>query len=80
MTMPHERTRALRFAGETLRDLLTNPDVPASVKQEARVTLRHYPSARDLKDMVRDLHELTLSQCAQSGPGIHWLAPEEPPK
>jgi hypothetical protein len=80
MTMPHERARALRFAGETLRDLLTNPDVPASVKQEARVTLRHYPSARDLKDMVQDVHELILNQSGQFGPGIHWLAPEEAPK
>jgi hypothetical protein len=72
MTMPDERARALRFAGEVLRDLMTNPDVLASVKQEARATLRHYPSARDLKDMARDVHDLT-----RSGPGIHWLAPEE---
>jgi hypothetical protein len=80
MTMPDERARALRFAGEVLQGLLTNPDVPASVKQEAQVTLRHYPSARDLKDMVQDVHELTLNQSGQSGPGIHWLAPEEAPK
>jgi hypothetical protein len=80
MTMPDERARALRFAGEVLRDLLTNPDVPASVKQEARVTLRHYPSARDLKDMVQDVHELILNQSGQFGPGIHWLAPEEASK
>ena len=79
MTMPDERTRALRFAGEVLRDLMTNPDVPASVKQEARGTLRH-PSARDIRDMAQDVHELTLNQCAQSGPSIHWLAPEEQPK
>jgi hypothetical protein len=72
MTMPDERTRALRFAGEVLRDLMMNPDVPASVKHEARVTLRHYPSARDLSDMARDVNELT-----RGGPGIHWLAPEE---
>ena len=80
MTMPDERARALRFAGEVLQGLLTNPDVPASVKQEARVTLRHYPSARDLKDMVQDVHDLTLNQSGQFGPGIHWLAPEEAPK
>jgi Tfp pilus assembly protein PilO len=77
MTMPDERARALRFAGEVLQGLLTNPDVPASVKQEARVTLRHYPSARDLKDMVQDVHHITLNQ---PGLGIYWLAPEEAPK
>lgn len=79
MTMPDERARALRFAGETLRDLLTNPDVPASVKQEARVTLRHYPTPLDLKNMVRDVHELTR---IRSGTGLqmHWLAPEEDQK
>lgn len=76
MTMPHERARALRFAGETLRDLLTHPDVPASVKQEARVTLRHYPTPLDLQNMVRDVHELTrirAATCLQ----MHWLEPEE---
>ena len=76
MTMPHERARALRFAGETLRDLLTNPDVPASVKQEARVTLRHYPTPLDLQNMVRDVHELTRI-CAATGLQMHWLEPEE---
>jgi len=80
MTMPDERARALRFAGEVLRDLMTNPDVPALVKQEARATLRHYPSARDLKDMVRDVHHLTLNQPGQSGLGTYWLAPEEDPQ
>lgn len=79
MTMPHERARALRFAGETLRDLLTNPDVPASVKHEARVTLRHYPTPLDLKDMVRDVHELTRIR-AETDLQMHWLAPEEDPK
>lgn len=76
MTMPHERARALRFADETLRDLLTHPDVPASVKQEARVTLRHYPTPLDLQDMVRDVHELTRIRAA-TGLHMHWLEPEE---
>jgi Tfp pilus assembly protein PilO len=77
MTMPDERARALKFAGEMLLDLMTNPEVPASVKHEARATLRHYPSARELKDMVRDVHHLTLNS---PRPTIHWLAPEEDAK
>ena len=76
MTMPNERARALRFAGETLRDLLKNPDVPDSVKHEARVTLRHYPTPRDLKDMVKDVYELTRMRPA-SDMYMHWLEPEE---
>jgi hypothetical protein len=48
MTMPCERTRALRFAGELLRELLTRDDVPADIKYQARVTLRHYPSAAEI--------------------------------
>jgi Tfp pilus assembly protein PilO len=77
MTMPDERARALKFAGELLYDLMDNPDVPASVKHEAWATLRHYPSARELKDMVRDVHHLTLNSPKLT---MHWLAPEEDPK
>ncbi len=73
MTMPHERARALRFAGEMLRELQRNPDIPESIRQEARVTLRHYPGALELKSMIEDVDRLT-----GSWDGIHWLEPEEP--
>lgn len=36
MTMPDERARALRFAGEMLRELQHNPDVPEAIRREAR--------------------------------------------
>lgn len=72
MTMPDERARALRFARELLRELLTHPDVPESIKLEARATLRYYPTPKDLKLMVSAVDHLT-----RSGPGIHWLQPEE---
>ena len=73
MTMPDERARALRFAGELLRELLTHPDVHESIKQEARSTLRHYPTPGDLKLMVSAVDHLS-----SSGRGIRWLKPEEP--
>lgn len=73
MTMPHERARALRFAGEMLRELQRNPDVPESIRQEARATLRHYPTPLDLKSMIEDVDRLT-----GSWDGIHWLEPEVP--
>jgi len=73
MTMPHERARALRFAGEMLRELQRNPDVPESIRQEARATLRHYPTPLDLKSMIEDVDRLT-----GAWDGIHWLEPEVP--
>jgi hypothetical protein len=73
MTMPDERARALRFAGEMLREIQRNPDVPEAIRREARVTLRHYPSVLDLKSMIEDVDRLT-----RSSDGIHWLEPEKP--
>lgn len=72
MTMPDERARALRFAGEVLRELLTREDIPPDMKQQARVTLRHYPTEQQLQWMVRDLaHAPGLS-------GHYWLGVEMP--
>lgn len=54
MTMPDERMRALRFAGEVLQEMLTRDDVPADLKQQARVTLRHYPTGQQLHGFRHD--------------------------
>lgn len=47
MTMPDERARALRFAGEILREMRSRLDVPDDLRQQARFILRHYPEPRD---------------------------------
>lgn len=73
MTMPDERSRALRFAGEVLREMLSRDDVPADLKLQARSTLRHYPTEQQLKWMVRDL------SMAPGRSGQYWFAEEEPP-
>ncbi|GAB3647834.1 BPSL0761 family protein [Ramlibacter alkalitolerans] len=57
MTMPHERTRALVFTREFLRDLQdpsATPDVTLSIRQRARALARHYPTlaAIDLAHMA----------------------------
>lgn len=57
--MPDERACALSFAGEMLRELQRIPDVPESIRHEARVTLRHYPTAHDLKSMIEAVDRLT---------------------
>jgi hypothetical protein len=72
--MPDERARALRFAGEVLRELLTRDDVPKDLKQQARVTLRHYPVPTDLLRMIRDVDQMPRGFLDQ-----HWLAPETEP-
>lgn len=52
MTLPHERKRAVEEVREFLCRLTrpsASPRVPAWVRQEARLLLRHYPLACDLK-------------------------------
>jgi hypothetical protein len=72
MTMPDERARALRFAGEVLREMLTREDIPPDMKQQARVTLRHYPTEQQLQWMVKDLAN------TPGRSGQYWLAEELP--
>lgn len=46
MTMPDERTRAIRYAHNFLRDLLykdVTPRVPKEIRERARSILKHYP-------------------------------------
>ncbi|RPR66101.1 hypothetical protein IPC1040_32540 [Pseudomonas aeruginosa] len=45
MTRPHERTRSLVQTEEFLRELAKNPELPESIRGEARRLLRHYPDA-----------------------------------
>jgi hypothetical protein len=49
--MPDERTRAILQTKDFLVDLLSaeqTPDVPDSVRREARRLLRHYPGLSEL--------------------------------
>ena len=51
MTMPHERTYALLYAGEMLADLLDTsktPGVPEEIRERALWVLRHYPSPMEI--------------------------------
>jgi len=71
MTMPDERARALRFAGEILREMRYRKDVPEDLKQQARLTLRHYPAPADLMQIIQDVDRMPREFLDQ-----HWLAPE----
>jgi hypothetical protein len=71
MTMPDERARALRFAGEILREMRSRPDVPDDLRQQAQFILRHYPAPPDLERMIHDVDRMPREFLDQ-----HWLAPE----
>lgn len=45
MTLPLERSRALRIAAEVLGEVALRPDVPEDLRRSAQFALRHYPSA-----------------------------------
>ncbi len=55
MTTPVERTRALRIAGQVLRESLAREDVPDDFKKQIKWVLRHYPTEQQLTWMVDDL-------------------------
>ena len=65
MTLPAERTRALRWAWELLCEVQRSPLVPEELRRQARTILRHYPDARELQ------------HAARYDPLVDWLGPEE---
>lgn len=68
MTTPDERTRALRTAGELLRDLKGREDVPKDLRVRARGVLRHYPEEWQLQMMAEEWQRF--------GTATFGLAPE----
>ena len=49
MTMLDERARALRWAGEFLREVRACEQIPKDLREQARRILRHYPSAQEIE-------------------------------
>jgi hypothetical protein len=55
MTLPDERSRAVRSARKFLRDLLDpklTPKVPRAIRDRAARVLRHFPSDLDINRAV----------------------------
>ncbi len=68
MTVPNERTRAVLYTKDFLRDLLDpkkTPRVPKEIRQRAYRCLRHYPAWFD------------FLEASKLVPGV-WGKPEEP--
>lgn len=70
MTMPSERTRALRWAGEFLLKVQKGDEFSAELKREVKFILRHYPEDWDIK------HQAKLNAGLASQLGHQWLGPE----
>ena len=75
MTMPHERTRALRWAGEFLREVMESPECPTELRQQAKAILRQYPEPHSIAHEARYSHEAHYSCTARAG--TPWLGPED---
>lgn len=70
MTMPDERARALRWAGEFLREVQVCEQIPKDLREQASRILRHYPSGREIQ------REATYGR--ESGTErLPWIGPEE---
>lgn len=68
MTMPHERTRALRQAGDLLRELQQRQDMPQDIRNRLQGVLRHYPEDWQLHFMAEEWQ--------RTGDSTFGLAPE----
>jgi len=55
MTMPHERTRALRWSWDLLQSLASaDSELTPELRAKAAQLLAHHPSAKDLHEWGRD--------------------------
>ena len=71
MTMPDERTRALRWAGEFLLKVQRGDEFSDAIKHEAKVILRHYP--RDFEIKLQAKFDAKRSKTVID----QWLGPEK---
>lgn len=76
MTMPSERTRALRWAGEFL-DELVGVDMPEHIKRQTPYILRHYACASSIANEAK-FQSLFADHPKRGQWHEPWLRPEEP--
>ncbi len=48
MTVPHERSLAMKSAGDFIRKMRNSAEVPAELRDEAAAILRHYPNSHQI--------------------------------
>lgn len=67
MTMPHERTRALRWVGEFLRECRER-DLPEDLARQIDAILENYPSTEAIEYAAENGNKMSFSR---------WLLPED---
>lgn len=72
MTTPSERTRALRWAGEFLREVGSSDGFSEDIKHKVNVILRHYPMQTQLEAWVVSESDKARTHTF----GAQWLGPE----
>lgn len=68
MTMPYERTRALRFGWEFLLEMRDSDCLTDEQRANVEEILRHYPSGAEIKQWARE--------CGQSEGHSRFLGPD----
>lgn len=81
MTMPSERARALRWAGEFLEKLnrIDGVDRPDEIKREISTILRHYPSASSIANEAK-FQSFAAAHPDKGSRHQPWLGPEQHPE
>ncbi len=69
MTMPHERSLSMKFAGEFLRKMRHSAVLPAEWREEAAAILRHYPNSHQI-DLLTAFAETAIAMPGQAVAGI----------
>ena len=79
MTLPYERARALRWAGEFLEKLnrIDGLSLPEDIKREISYILRHYPSALSIANESK-FQSFAAAHTEKGQRHEPWLSPEEP--
>jgi hypothetical protein len=62
MTLPDERFRAVMQTEKLLKEILTTPRVPKSIRDGARYCLRHYPNDWDMRRAAEGAPEVFQAQ------------------
>lgn len=69
MTTPEERTRALVWAGDLLREIRANDMSTDKIRRRITSVLRHYPSEEEIERLARrDRESAVFARSALDGP------------
>jgi len=65
MTVPRERSLAMKSAGDFLRKMRNSAELPAKLREEAAAILRHYPNSHQI-DLLTAFAEQAIAMPRQA--------------